>query len=263
MERVLEAHAARAARVGIATSLPDLLERLGRRYLGRAHRRRVRLALDVDPTLATDLVGPIRALGAILQRLLELAIDQPHGELITLRVDVVGDEPGRQTVHFTVDFLADAALETLDSARRMTLSLGGALHVEREDALRAIVELRFLVPPVAPHVDVVALRTTLGSDGALHEVIDALGEALAADVGHLEGALARSDALAVRQWLHRVSGALGMAEATGLAAMGGNLEQEMAVCQLSDMELAVRRFAMDATRALAWLREARTHDPLI
>ncbi|UPG92236.1 Hpt domain-containing protein [Luteibacter aegosomaticola] len=250
-----------------ATSLPDLLERLGRRYLSQARRRGVQLALDIDPALATDLVGPFRALAELLQQLIALAIENPHGHRVTLFVDVVHDEPGRQTAHFSVDLAAPPAAATdafgISDLRRKAQAVGGTLHEELGDACHLSLELGFIVPPAPPHVDVVALRATLGSDEALHEVIDALGNALAADVGHLERALAQADAAAVRQWLHRVSGALGMAEATGLAAMGLRLEQDMVIRSVDDMALAVRRFAVDATRALAWLREGRLHDPLI
>jgi HPt (histidine-containing phosphotransfer) domain-containing protein len=266
-DRVLDKRAARVAKVTHATSLPDLLERLGRRYLGRAHRRGLQLALHIDPALATDLVGPFRALGELLQPLIELAIAHPHGDQVTLSVDVVSDEPGRQMAHFSVDLTPapsrDADAPGLPALRHHAQSIGGTLHEEHGDTYHLSLELGFIVPPAPPHVDVVALRATLGSDAALHEVIDALGDALAADVGQLERALAQTDAAAVRQWLHRVSGALGVAEATGLAAMGLRLEQDMEIRSVDDMALAVRRFAVDATRALAWLREGHAHEPLI
>jgi len=269
VDRWLDARAARAARITHAAGLPDLLERLGQRYRGRAQRRGLQLALEIDPTLGPDLVGPIRGLGDMLQPLMELAIDHPASDVVTLAIDVVRDEPGRQVAHFSMilkptdDAATDSFASVIDAIRRRLDTLGGVLAIETADVYRIAIELGFIVPPAAPHVDVVALRTMLGSDAAMREVIDALREALAADVGDLEGALARADAHAVRQWLHRVSGALGMAEATGLSAMGIRLEQDLAVRPLDDMALGIRRFAMDATRALAWLREGRGHEPLI
>lgn len=266
LTRVLDARAERAAHVGGATSLPDLLERLGRRYAGLAQRRGLGLVLDVDPTLATDLVGPFRSLGAILQRVLEHAMAYPHADRVTLAVDVVHDGAGRQTVHFTVECAMTTdtpALAALDALRNAARALGGTLVLEHGEVCHLIVEIGFIVPPAAPHVDVLALRATLGSPTAMREVIDSLADALAADVGDLEGAMARADTPAVRQWLHRVSGALGMVEATGLAAMGLRLEQDMAMRSLDDMALALDRFAIDATRALAWLRESLSQDPLI
>jgi HPt (histidine-containing phosphotransfer) domain-containing protein len=269
--RVQEARAARIARLNEAASMPELLERLGQRYLARAHRQGLRLALDVDAALETDLIGPYPSLARVLGALIEYAIDHAQGDTVSLHVDVTGDEPGHQTVHFAVDFLpacgtANAGPATpaaWAAAGQMLEAMGGRLHIEHDGSLRAIAELRFHVPPRPPHVDVVSLRHALGSDDALHEVIVALHDALAVDVGHLDDVLARQDAQALRRWLHRVSGALGMAEATGLAALGMRLEHDMGSRSLADMEMPVRRFAMDATRALAWLRESRAETSLI
>lgn len=268
---MLDARAARIARLTEAASMPELLERLGQRYLARAHRQGLHLSLDVDAALETDLIGPYHSLAGVLGALIEHAIDHAQGDTVSLHVDVTGDEPGHQTVHFAVGFLPEdgtantgAATPAAWAAAGQTLeAMGGRLHIEHDDTLRAIAELRFHVPPRPPHVDVVALRHALGNEDALHEVIAALHDALAVDVGHLDDVLARQDAQALRRWLHRVSGALGMAEATGLAALGMRLEHDMDSRSLADMELPVRRFAMDATRALAWLRESRAEAPLI
>ncbi|UPG92435.1 Hpt domain-containing protein [Luteibacter aegosomatissinici] len=259
---MLDTRAARAACIIESTSLPDLLERVGTRHAWRARRRGIVLSLDVDPAVEADLVGPFDILGDVLSSLLAHAIDHaPCGE-VTLRIDVVGDGPGRQVLHFTTESRA-APADAWQALRETLGSIRGRLLVEQDLTCRAIVEVGLIAPPAPPHVDVAALRNTLGSDAALYEVVTALGDALAADVGHLEHALARGDAKALRQWLHRVSGALGMAEATGLAAMGIRLEQEVAAGGLAGMELAVRRFALDATRAQAWLREGHLPDPLI
>jgi HPt (histidine-containing phosphotransfer) domain-containing protein len=262
IDRVLDARAARRAHVDAATGLPDLLERLGVRYAARARRCGTPLSLDLDPGLETDLIGPVGALGEVLSGLIAHAIDHAPSGPVTLRVDVVADTPGQQVLHFAIDALTTPP-DAWQTLRDRLATIGGTLWVEQHVAYRAIAEVRLIVPPAPPHVDVAALRNTLGSDAAMREVIAALGEALSIDVGHLERALTRGDVPALRQWLHRVSGALGMAEATGLAAMGVRLEQDVAVYQLADMELAVRRFAMDATRALAWLCEGRPPDPLI
>lgn len=259
---MLDARAARRAHVDAATGLPDLLERLGVRYAARARRCGTPLSLDLDPGLETDLIGPVGALGEVLSGLIAHAIDHAPSGPVTLRVDVVADTPGQQVLHFAIDALTTPP-DAWQTLRDRLATIGGTLWEEQHVAYRAIAEVRLIVPPAPPHVDVAALRNTLGSDAAMREVIAALGEALSIDVGHLERALTRGDVPALRQWLHRVSGALGMAEATGLAAMGVRLEQDVAVYQLADMELAVRRFAMDATRALAWLCEGRPPDPLI
>lgn len=266
LARVLDARAERAAHVDGATCLPDLLERLGRRYAGLAQRRGLRLALEVDPVLSTDLIGPFRTLGEILQRALEHALAHPRGDLVTLAIDVVDDARAHQLVHFTLECAPvqdDTVAAALMALQRKAAAMGGALMLEQDAACHLIIELGFIVPPAPPHVDVIALRSMLGSEAALRQVIDALAEALAADVGDLEGAMARSDVPALRQWLHRVSGALGMVEATGLAAMGLRLEQELATRSPADMALSLNRFAIDATRALSWLRESLAQDPLI
>jgi hypothetical protein len=266
LERALEARAERSARVRQATGLPDLLARLGRRYAGLARRRGLQLALDVDPALATDLVGPFGSLGRLLQRVIEHAMAHPIRGRVALAVDVVHDAAGRQTVHFTVECMRSPGLD-MDRAwgalHGEAEALGGALLLELGESCHLIVALAFIVPPAPPHVDIVALRAMVGGDVALHQVVDALADALAADVGDLAGTLARGDVPAVRHWLHRVSGALGMVEATGLATMGLQLEHDMAVRSLDDMAPGLRRFATDATRALAWLRESLAADPLI
>jgi HPt (histidine-containing phosphotransfer) domain-containing protein len=269
-ERREDARAKRDASVQDASSLPDLIERLGLRFAAKAARYEAQVALDVDPALEGDLVGPFAALGGILEALLSHAIEQAAGDVL-LQIDVVGDEPGMQRLHIAVAVpgmvstaMAHGALPPAFATASATVErLGGTFHVQRDGGLRAIAELVFIVPPQPPHVDVVALRARLGGEDALHEVIVALADALAADVGNLDGMLASGDVPATRRWLHRVAGALGMAEATGLATMGLRLEQALAVQPLAGLELAVRRFAMDAMRALAWLRESRADMPLV
>jgi methionine-rich copper-binding protein CopC len=269
-ERREDARAQREACVEDATSLPDLIERLGLRFATKAARYQARVALEVDPAIEDDLVGPFAGLGGVLEALLAHAIEHAAGDVM-LQIDVVGDEPGVQRLHFAVHLpgtvhtaMAHGALPAACAAAcAMVERLGGAFHVQCDGGLRAIVELVFIVPPQPPHVDVVALRARLGGERALHEVIVALADALAADVGNLDAMLASGDVHATRRWLHRVAGALGMAEATGLATMGLGLEHALAVQPLAGLELAVRRFAMDAMRALAWLRESRADMPLV
>ncbi|KJV28070.1 Hpt domain-containing protein [Luteibacter yeojuensis] len=266
-ERRRDARAQREACLEDTTSLPDLIERLGVRFAAKASRHDVEITLDVDPALEGDLVGPFRSLAAALDVLLAGAIEHASGSAL-LQVDVVDDEPGMQRLHVAVCLpgvpgACGALAPACTTARTLVERAGGVFHVQGDGGLRAIAELAFIVPPRPPHVDVVALRARLGGERALHEVIVALADALAADVGKLDAMLATGDALAARRWLHRVAGALGMAEATGLAAMGLRLEQALAVQPVADLELAVRRFAMDATRALAWLRESPADMPLV
>lgn len=270
LERRRDARARRDACLGDANSLPDLIARLGLRFAAKAARHGAEVTLDIDPALEGDLVGPFRTLGNVVEPLVAYAIEHGAGEVM-LQVDVVGDEPGMQRLHVAVCapgarlacMPGEAPGGACATARAAVQRLGGAFHLQCEGELRAIVEMVFLVPPRAPHVDIVALRGRLGSERAMRDVIGALADALAADVGNLDAMLATGDTLAARRWLHRVAGALGMAEATGLATMGLRLEQALAVQPLADLELAVRRFAMDATRALAWLRESRADMPLV
>ncbi|QWT21507.1 hypothetical protein KPL74_05755 [Bacillus sp. NP157] len=252
-------HAARRARVDLANNLPDLLERLGRGYAPLARRHGVAIELDVDPALEGDLDGPHARLGEAIAVLLVQAIRHGHDEHghVALRVDVVRDAPSRQTVHFTV---VGASEEP--HARHVVQALGGTFHVEPGATPRAIVELEFVVPPRPPHIDIDALRMTLGGDAAMREVVATLDHALTTDLRALDAMLASADALAIQQWLHRVSGALGMAEATTLASTGIRLEHAVATQPLAEVEAQVRRFAADASWALARLRAVAAGDPL-
>jgi HPt (histidine-containing phosphotransfer) domain-containing protein len=142
--------------------------------------------------------------------------------------------------------------------------LGGALQVESalEIGTRVIVELTFYMPRRLPRVDIDALRSTLGGAAALSEVIVALDQALSRDLADLDGLLAKQGSDDLQAWLHRVSGVLGMAEASGLAQVGLHLERELAIRRNDATDAAVRAFGEDAAAVLGLLREHRDSDRL-
>lgn len=239
--------------------LDELLAYLEHRYVGEAQARGTVFRLEVDPALAASLPGPLGVLGEALVGLLDRAIAQCSAR-VALHVDVVGDNARVQIVHFTVadaqhDASIDAALIALASAAMR--GVGGAVHAERgaDAGHRVIVELAFERPRPWAQIDVDALRSTLGGDAALREVIVALDAALRRDLADLERLLAEPGANALQAWLHRVSGALGMAEATALSRVGLTLERELEQGRQTHLDTAIRRFADDASQVLAALRE--------
>jgi hypothetical protein len=247
------------SRVEASTSLPELLTRLCRHYAPVARSRAIRLELEVDPALAANAPGPFVALGRALGLLLERSLE-PGTSHVALQVDVVGDDAGTQIVHFTV---ADERTTQVPDATRLNeatdivTALGGVVHQERgvDIGSRVIVELEFELPRLPPRIDVDALRSTLGGEDALREVIAALNLALSSDLAGLETLLGRPGVTHLQAWLHRVSGALGMAEATELSCVGLALERELAHGRSRHLDRAIRRFAEDAARVLAALRE--------
>jgi len=241
-------------------TLPELLATLARHYAHEAQARGMRLELDIDPALAPDLAGPVVPLGEALRRLLDRAMTRRTGN-VALHVDVVGDDVSSQIVHFTVadDLVADPrdADERLRMASAAIAPFGGVIHVESGGDIggRAIVEIGFDLPRPAPRIDVAALRDTLGGDAALREVIAALDEALSRDLAGLDALLAAPGTASLGAWLHRVSGALGMAEASELARIGLALERDLQRGRDTQLDRAIRRFARDASHVLATLRE--------
>ncbi|SEV91740.1 hypothetical protein [Luteibacter sp. 329MFSha] len=246
-------------RLGASASLPELLARLGRHYAAEARARDMRLELEVDPALAPDLEGDFGPLGNALRLLLDRALERRTWR-VALHVDVVGDGSGSQILHFTV---ADEQTSPVPDDRRLreasaqVAALGGIVHTETGDDIghRAIVELGFDLPRASPHIDVEALRTTLGGDAALREVIVALDHALTRDLADLDALLSRPGADELQAWLHRVSGALGMAEASDLARTGLTLERDLERGRQPNLDRAIRRFAGDAAEVLSMLRE--------
>ncbi|UPG84029.1 hypothetical protein L2Y94_11750 [Luteibacter aegosomatis] len=253
-------HGERRARVHRASSLPDLLRRIGRRFSPQARRMDTVLTLDVDPALAADLRGPFGPLGIVLARILDLALHRASEKKISMHVDVVGDDTSSQLVHFTVTVFgddgpsSDAAM--LADAAPLLHALGGTLHDETDERRRRhlIVELEFSLPPRSIDIDVAALRKTLGGDEPLQHVVDALEGALKRDIHSLDALLAESGVAELQAWLHRVSGVLGMAEATELARTGLTLEHGLAHGRSEWLDNAVRRFGHDAGRVLDVLR---------
>jgi hypothetical protein len=265
--RLLGSLASRFRRHRPVDDLPSLLAHLGRRYAPLAGARETALELDVDPAVAPDLTGAMDALGGVLGVLLERAIDVAEGGCAALQVDLVGETRTSQTVHLTV---ADDGDPTLADDPKFLIPaatierLGGRFDVESgpEIGTRVIVELTFAMPRRLPDVDIEALRSTLGSQGALTEVIAALDLALGRDLADLDGLLAKAGSDHLQAWLHRVSGVLGMAEASGLAHVGLLLERDLAAGRDDATDRAVRDFGEDAAAVLALLREHRDSDPL-
>jgi hypothetical protein len=247
--------------------LPALLAELGRRYAPLARVDETALELDVDPALAPDLTGALEELGTVLGGLLERAIDVAAGGYVALQVDLVGETPTSQTVHLTV---ADDGPPALATDPKMLISkgsierLGGQLQVESgpDVGTRVIVELTFAMPRRLPRVDIDALRSTLGGHAALVEVIAALDLALSRDLANLEGLLAETGVDHLQAWLHRVSGVLGMAEASELAQVGLLLEHDLAAGRDDAIDRAVADFGEDAAAVLALLRDHRDGDRL-
>jgi len=247
--------------------LPTLLADLGRRYAPLARADETALELDVDPAVAPDLTGALDELGALLGVLIERAIDVAAGGYVALQVDLVGETPTSQTVHLTV---ADDGPPTVPSDPKFLIPttsierLGGHLQVESGPDLgtRVIVELTFDMPRRLPRVDIDALRSTLGGQVALDEVIAALDLALSRDLAHLEDLLAQVGVDPLQAWLHRVSGVLGMAEASELAQMGLLLERDLAAGRDEAIDRAVRDFGEDAAAVLTVLRDHRDGDRL-
>jgi hypothetical protein len=248
------------ARIDASVDLADLLTRLGDYYTPLARRRGSVLDIELDPALASDLRGPYPALGRLLCLLLDRALAvKPQGR-VGLQVDVVGDHPDGQLVHVTV---ADegASIDyhgtSVEAAATLLDALGGVLHRESdaERGTRIIVELTLTVPRPAPRIDIEALRTTLGGTRALREVITALDRSLSLDLASLDVLLRQPGIADLQAWLHRVSGALGMAEATDLARMGLVLERQLADERDATLDAAIRRFGEDAARVLQVLRD--------
>ena len=75
------------------------------------------------------------------------------------------------------------------------------------------------------------------------------------DLADLERLLAEPGTNALQAWLHRVSGALGMAEATALSRVGLSLERELEKGRQPHLDTAIRRFADDARQVLVALHE--------
>jgi HPt (histidine-containing phosphotransfer) domain-containing protein len=250
-----------------ATDLPTLLALLGRRHVPLARATRTVLELDVDPALAPDLDTAFPVLGEILAALLERAIDVACGGTVALHVDLVGDTPTSQTLHFTVADDGPAANPNTTNFLRMAAQLeaiGGLLHVEpdQDHGTRVIVEIVFDMPRRSPRVDIDALRRALGGQAALREVVTALDGAITRDLDELDGLLAAPGTDALRAWLHRVSGVLGMAEATDLANTGLLLESDLGAGRVATVDVAIRAFGEDVARVLALLREHRGSDGL-
>jgi len=250
------------ARLRHCATLPELLAQLGRHYAREARARGMRLELEIDHALAPDLTGPIVPLGDALRLLLDRSLSRRTWR-IALHVDVVGDDTSSQILHVTV---ADEGVATTRDGERLRdasaaiASFGGMIHVESGGDIgsRAIVEIGFDLPRPAPRIDVASLRDTLGGDAALREVIAALDEALSRDLANLDTLLEAPGVSALRAWLHRVSGALGMAEASDLARIGLALERDLQRGRDAQRDRAIRRFARDASQVLATLREHAT-----
>lgn len=247
--------------------LPALLADLGRRFAPLARADETLLELDVDPAVAPDLTGALDELGALLGGLLGRAIEVAAGGYVALQVDLVGETPTSQTVHLTV---VDDGPPTMSNDPNFLIPaatierLGGHLQVESgaDVGTRVIVELTFAMPRRLPRVDIDALRSTLGGQVALVEVIAALDLALSRDLAHLEGLLAETGVEHLQAWLHRVSGVLGMAEASELAQVGLRLERDLATGRGVAIDGAVRGFGEDAAAVLGLLRDHRGVDRL-
>ncbi|PTR34196.1 hypothetical protein C8J98_102384 [Luteibacter sp. OK325] len=265
--RLFGSLARRFERLRPVDDLPALLAELGRRYAPLARADETALELDVDPAVAPDLTGAMDELGTVLGSLLERAIDVAAGGYVALQVDLVGETPTSQTLHLTV---ADDGPPTLATDPKMLIPktsierLGGHLQVESgpEVGTRVIVELAFAMPRRLPRVDIDALRSTLGGQAALVEVIAALDLALSRDLTDLERLLSEGGVDHLQAWLHRVSGVLGMAEASELAQAGLLLECDLADGRGDAIDRAIGSFGEDAAAVLALLRDHRDGDRL-
>lgn len=247
------------ARIRESRDLPALLTRIGQHYARIAQRQGRRLEIEVDPALAHDLVGPYTMLGRVLCLLLDRAFAVPGSVRVALQVDVVGDDPDGQLVHITVADTGNALehCPRLATAQAMVAALDGVLHIEcaADRGTRIIVEITLTLPRVSPRIDIETLRTTLGGTSALREVISALDRSLSRDLIQLHLLLAQPGTADLQAWLHRVSGALGMAEATDLARMGLHLERRLAEERSPTVDAAIRRFGEDAACVLEVLRK--------
>lgn len=247
------------SRIVASATLPELFDRLGRCYGPEARMRGIRLEFELDPALAVNVPGPFAALAQALSLLLERSLDAAT-TCVAFQVDVVGDDTNAQVVHFTVadQHMAEAPeCVRLREARVILAALGGIVHREQgaDIGRRVIVELALEKPRVPPRIDVDALRSTLGGEDALRQVIAALDRALISDLAGLDTLLDQTGAGQLQTWLHRVSGALGMAEATELSSIGLALERELLHGRSPHADRAIRRFADDAAQVLATLRE--------
>ncbi|NID14751.1 Hpt domain-containing protein [Luteibacter yeojuensis] len=239
--------------------LPHMLSRVAARYAAKGRARRIAFEIEVDPGLARDVTGPFDELGGVLCALLDRAMSQ-GSPYAALHVDVVGDDVAGQLVHFTVvdgRGARERDCPRLRAAAADVAAIGGVIHTENtaDAGDRVIVELAFDLPRRPPRIDVNALRGTLGGEAALGEVIVALDRALCSDLADLDALLEQPGVGPLQAWLHRISGALGMAEASELARIGLALERELAGGRRPHVDRAVRRFAEDATGVLALLRE--------
>ncbi|SDF47954.1 hypothetical protein [Dyella sp. 333MFSha] len=245
--------------MGASADLPDLLTRVSHYYTGLARQRGGTLQLELDAALAPDLVGPYAALGDVLCLLLDRAFAVTVHAHVALQVDVVGDVPDGQLVHITVADPGETLDDCpgLDTAARLIASLDGVLHREcaPDRGTRVIIEVTLTLPRHPPRIDIETLRTTLGGTHALREVISALDRSLSRDLSELDVLLAQPGIADLQAWLHRVSGALGMAEATDLARMGLTLERRLAEERDASVDAAIRRFGEDAAHALQVLRK--------
>jgi len=237
----------------------DVLSRVAETYAAEARARGIAFDIELDPALARNLTGPFAALGDVLCALLDRAMD--HGaRCVALHVDVVNDDVAGQLVHFTVvddRGARDHACPRLRAAAASVAAIGGVVHTEStaDSGDRVIVELAFDLPRMPPRIDVKALRVSLGGEAALGEVVAALDRALCSDLADLDALLERPGVGLLQSWLHRVSGALGMAEASELARIGLALERELESGRRARIDRAIRRFAEDAMGVLTILRE--------
>lgn len=83
----------------------------------------------------------------------------------------------------------------------------------------------------------------------------ALDRALSSDIADLDRLLEGEGITHLQAWLHRVSGALGMAEASELSRIGLALERELENGRRPHLDRAIRRFAEDAAGVFRVLRE--------
>ncbi|WP_448097507.1 hypothetical protein [Luteibacter yeojuensis] len=247
------------SRIEESSSLPQLLGGLANHFAAEGRTRGIALEFEIDPALAGDLHGPFPGLGRALSVLLEHALGA-RTTRVALHVDVVGDDAGTQIVHFTVadgHTLAAGGQTGLDDVSGIVASFGGVMHHEWDVDIgnRVIIELVLERPRLPPRIDVGALRSTLGGEQALREVIAALDQSLSSDLAGLHALLAEPGESHLQAWLHRVSGALGMAEATGLSCVGLALERDLAQGRSRLLDLAIGRFADDAGTVLEALRK--------
>jgi len=243
-----------------------VLAQIAAHYGAMAHAHGAVFDMEVDPALVQELVGPADALAEALSLLLDGAF-RADADRVALHVDVVSDDIAGQVVHFTVaEERATCAPGDahVREATAVVAALGGMLHTERCSDIgdRVIVELAFDLPHAPPCVDVDALRSALGGEAALREVVIALDRALSSDIADLDLLLQREGIAHLQAWLHRVSGALGMAEASELSRIGLALERELENGRRPRLDRAIRRFAEDAARVFRMLREQVPNDRL-